>query len=138
MLLSKSRADFVNQCLLNLGVIAAGQSIDADLVLKMDGFVDPSFALLARLEIYYVQDAGSAGPIDGAIEDEAYLPLADYVANKACAAFNLPADQKMQALALIAESTLRTLAAPARTLRTLNVDPATRSGRIGIYRGGFS
>ena len=133
----KTRAEFVNQCLLNLGVIAAGQSIDADLVLKMDGFVDPSFALLARLEIYYVQDAGSAGPIDGAIEDEAYLPLARWVANEACSGFNLPADEKMQALAILAEGTLRTLAAPARTLRTLNVDPATRTGRIGIYRGGF-
>lgn len=135
--MSKSRAELVNQCLTNLGVIASGQSIDADLVLKMDGFIDPAAALLARLDIYYVQDIGSLGPVDGAIEDEAFLPLADWIANKACAGFNLQADQKMQALAMLAEDTLRILAAPARTLRTLRVDPALITPRRGIYRGGF-
>lgn len=135
--MSKTRAELINQCLTNLGVIAEGQSIDADLVTKMDGFVDPAVALLSRLEIYYVQDAGSLGPSDGAIEDEAFLPLADWIANKACAGFNLPADTKMQALAMIAEDNLRTLAAPARTLKTLRVDPALTPRRYGIYRGGF-
>jgi hypothetical protein len=135
--MSKTRAELINQCLTDLGVIAAGQSIDADLVLKMDGFIDPAVALLARLEIYYVQDAGSIGPTDGAIEDEAFLPLASWIANQACSGFNLPADTKMQALAMIAEGNLRTLAAPARTLRTLRVDPALTTPRRGIYRGGF-
>jgi hypothetical protein len=122
---------------MNLGILVPGQSTSAENVLKMDGFVDPALALLARLDIYYVQDAGSVGPIDGAIEDEAFLPLADWVANKACPGFNLPADQKMQALAMISEDTLRTLAAPARTLRTLRVDPALQSPGYGIYRGGI-
>jgi hypothetical protein len=135
--MSKTRAELVNQCLTNLGVIAAGQSIDPDLVLKMDAIIDPAVALLARLEIYYVQDVGSLGPIDGAIEDEAYLPLASWIANQACSGFNLPADAKMQALAMIAEDNLRTLAAPARTLRTLRVDPALTTTRRGTYRGGF-
>ncbi|MET4184956.1 hypothetical protein ABIB94_007085 [Bradyrhizobium sp. JR7.2] len=135
--MSKTRAELINQCLTDLGVIAAGQSIDADLVLKMDGFIDPAVALLARLEIYYVQDAGSIGPTDGAIEDEAFLPLASWIANQACSGFNLPADTKMQALAMIAEGNLRTLAAPARTLRTLRVDPALTPWRRAIYRGGF-
>ena len=138
MPLSKLRSELINQCLTNLGVIAQGQSISADLVTKMDGVIDPTIAELANLAIYYVQDAGSVGPVDGAIEDSAFLSLAAYIANAACAAFNLPADQKMQALALIAESKLRTLAAPARTLRTLRVDPAVRPRRIGTYRGGFS
>lgn len=135
--MSKTRAELINQCLTDLGVIAAGQSIDADLVLKMDGFIDPAVALLARLEIYYVQDAGSIGPTDGAIEDEAFLPLASWIANQACSGFNLPADTKMQALAMIAEGNLRTIGAPARTLRTLRVDPALTTPRRGIYRGGF-
>jgi hypothetical protein len=43
----------------------------------------------------------------------------------------------MQALAMMAEDTLRTLAAPARTLRTLRIDPALTTPRRGIYRGGF-
>ena len=134
--MSKTRAEFVDQCLLNLGILVPGQSTSAENVQKMDGFVDPAFATLAGLSIYYVQDGGTAGPLDGAIEDEAFLPLADWVANKACSAFNLPADTKMQALATIAEGTLQTLAAPARTLRTLRVDPAVTPRRL-IYRGGF-
>ena len=135
--MSKTRAEFVDQCLLNLGILVPGQSTSAENVQKMDGFVDPALATLAALQIYYVQDAGSVGPTDGEIEDEAFLPLADWVANKACAGFNLPADQKMQALALLAEDTLRTLSAPARTLRTLRVEAAVLTPRYGIYRGGF-
>ncbi len=134
--MSKTRAELINQCLTNLGVIAQGQSISAEETDKMDGVIDPAISLLASLDIYYVQDAGSVGPSDGAIEDSAFLPLASYIANEACAAFNLPADQKMQTLALLAEQKLRTLAAPARTLRTLRTDPATWN-RFGIYRGGF-
>jgi hypothetical protein len=135
--MSKTRAELINQCLISLGVIAQGQSVEADEVEKMDGFIDPAVALLAKLQIYYVQDAGSLGPSDGAIEDEAYLPLADWIANKACSGFNLPADQKMIALSMIAEDTLRTLSAPARTLRVLRIDPALQSPYRGIYRGGI-
>ena len=100
----------------------------------MDGIIDPSVALLGRLDIYYVQDVGEQGPIGGSIEDEAFLPLADYIANRACAAFNLPADTKMQVLSQLAEATLTTLAAPARTRRTLAVDPALLVHRRGLYR----
>jgi hypothetical protein len=134
--MSKTRAEFIEQCLTNLGVIAEGQSIDSDLVSKMDTVVDPALAELASLDIYYVQDSGEIGPSGGDIEDSAFLSLASYVANAACAAFNLPADQKLQALALLAEARLRTLAAPARTNRRLRVDPAVTRHR-GIYRGGF-
>jgi hypothetical protein len=89
------------------------------------------------LDIYYVQDPGAIGPTGGSIEDGAFLPLADYVANAACAAFNLPADTKMQALSMIAVNNLQIIVAPARTLRTLRVDPALRPQRYGYYRGGF-
>lgn len=131
----KTRAELINQCLTNLGVLAEGQSISADLVNKMDGVVDPAVAELSELEIYYVQDAGDVGPTDGEIEDSAFLSLAAYIANAACAAFNLPADQKMQALATLAEQKLITLGRPAATLRTLRIDPALQSRRRGIYRG---
>lgn len=127
--MSKTRLEFINQCLTNLGVLVPGQAPSDQDVTKMDGLVDPAFALLAGLDIYYVQDAGEQGPSNGAIEDSAFLPLADYVANQACAAFNLPADTKMAALAQLAEGKLITLAAPARTLRTLRVDPALRARR---------
>lgn len=131
----KTRAELINQALVNLGIIATGQAVSAEDVQKMDTIVDPALAELAALDIYYTQDAGEIGPSDGAIEDSAYLSLAAYVANAACAAFNLPADEKLLALALLAEKKLITLAAPARTLRTLRTDPALQTRRIGYYRG---
>lgn len=137
--MSNTRAQFIDQCLANLGILVPGQSITADLVEKMDLVVDNALATLAGLDIYYVQDAGTASPPTGGdIEDSAFLPLADYVADKACASFNLPADQKMKALALAAERTLVTLSAPARTLRTLRVDQAVRSRGGSIYRGTYN
>jgi hypothetical protein len=135
--MSKTRAELINQCLYNLGVIAQGQTISDEEVDKMDLIIDAAVAKLAALEIYYVADAGSLGPGYGAIEDSAFLSLAAYIANEACAGFNLAADAKMMALASIAEGDLRTLSAPARTLRTLRVDPALVPVRRGFYRGGF-
>lgn len=135
--MSKTRTEFVNQCLVNLGILVPGQATSAENINKLDGIVDPAFALLADLAIYYVQDGGSEGPTGGAIEDSAFLPLADYVANQACPAFNLAADQKMAALAILAEQKLITLSAPARTRRTLAVDPALVKHRVGTYRGGW-
>lgn len=134
--MSKTRAQLINQCLTNLGVIAEGQSITADLVSKMDTIIDPAISTLAHLRIYYVQDAGAIGPTGGEIEDSAYLPLADWIANRASSAFNLPADQKMQAVAMLAEATLITLAAPPRIFNRLRIDPALQSRR-GWYGGGF-
>lgn len=133
----KTRAEFVELCLTNLGIIAEGQSVSPEDVQKMDKVVGPALSLLSDLQIYYVSDAGELGPSGGAIEDSAFLPLGDWVANWACSKFNLPADQKMQALSTIAQGLLITLAAPSRTLRTLRVDPALTPRRIGYYRGGI-
>lgn len=127
--MSKTRAEFVNQCLINLGIIAQGQSVSAEDVQKMDGFVDPAFALLAAKEIFYVQDPGTAIATDGNIDDEAFLSLADWVANRACSGFNLQADTKMQALATLAEADLITISAPKSTRRTLRQDPAVLGRR---------
>lgn len=120
----KTRAELIDQALINLGVIAEGQSIEGDLVDKMDKVVDPALAELSELDVYYTQDPGEIGPTAGAIEDSAFLSLAAYIANAACSAFNLPADTKLQALSLIAEQKLITLTRPARTRRTLRIDPA--------------
>lgn len=130
----KTRAEFVNRCLVNLGILAEGQAASDEDVSKMDKMVDPVFSMLSGLDIYTVGDAGVEGPSDGNIEDAAFLPLADYAANQACAAFNMPADTKMMSLSMIAEGNLRTLVAPARTLRTLRVDPSLTPIRTGTYR----
>jgi hypothetical protein len=130
--MSKSRAELINQVLDRLNILVWGQAPSDEDVQKVDRLVDGAVAKLAALNIYYVQDPGTLGPSDGAIEDEAFLPLADYIAQ-----FLLIADARIQALAQIAEGDLRTIAAPARTLRTLRVDPALLTTRRGTYRGGF-
>lgn len=130
----KTRLELITQSLVNLGIIATGQSVSAEDVQKMDTIVDPALAELAGLDIYYTQDPGDVGPSGGAIEDSAYLSLASYIANAACVAFNLPADAKLQALALQAEKKLVTLSAPAASHKTLRIDPALRHRRP-IYRG---
>jgi hypothetical protein len=135
--MSKTRTQLIQQSLTNLGIIAEGQSVSDQDVEKMDTVVDPAIAELSDLDIYFVQDAGSVGPSGGNIEDSAFLSLAAYIANAACSAFNLPADQKLQALSMLAEQKLITLSRPARSLRVLKIDPILQSRRVGIYRGGF-
>lgn len=130
----KTRPELINQALVNLGVIAFGQSVSAEDVQKMDTIIDPALAELTDLDIYYVSDAGEIGPTGGAFEDSAFLSLAAYVANAACAAFNLPADQKMIALSQLAEQKLITLGRPGATLDRLRIDPAIQTRRR-IYRG---
>lgn len=127
--MSQTRSQLINRALINLGIIATGQSVSTEDVNKMDALVDPTLSELSGLEIYYVDDPGTVGPADGAIDDAAFLSVADYLANRACAAFNLPADTKMQALSLIAEGKLKTLSAPPRNKRFLSVDPAVRQRR---------
>lgn len=130
--MSKTRSELINQVLDRLQILVYGQSPSDEDVQKVDRILDGAVAQLARFDIYYVQDPGELGPSDGAIEDEAFLALADYVAQ-----FHLLADARIQALAMVAEGNLRLLAAPARTLKTLRVDPALRPRRYGYYRGGI-
>lgn len=136
--MSKTRSDLINQALVNLGIMVPGQSVDPESVQKMDAIVDPTVSELSGLSIYTVLDPGALGPDGGEIDDSAFLSLADYLANRACSGFNLAADAKMQALAMIAEDKLRTLAAPTRAFRRLRIDPALQGVRTGgWYRGGF-
>lgn len=135
--MTKLRSELINQALTNLGVIAQGQSIDPNSISKMDTIVDPACSELSDLDIYYVQDAGSIGPMSGSIEDSAFLSLAAYIANAACAAFNLPADQKLQALADLAVTKLTTLSRPGRSKKFLSVDKGLLPKRIGYYQGTF-
>lgn len=129
--MSKTRVELVDQILSRLQILQWGQTASDQDIQKVDALIDPAVAKLASLQIYYVSDVGEPGPTGGAIEDEAFFPLADYIAN-----FHRLADERLQALSMLAEADLRTLAAPARTLRTLRVDPALRGWR-GRYRGGL-
>lgn len=124
--MSYTRAQLVTKALGKLSVIAEGQAVSDGDVSKMDGIVDAAMAMLAALDIYYVADFGQLGPTGGTIEDVAFLPLATWLARKACEDFNQPADEKMEAEARFAEADLRTLSRPPRSKTRLSVDPALR------------
>jgi hypothetical protein len=136
--MSSTRAQAITQALYNLGIIAEGQAVTDDIVNKMDLVVDPCVAEMAAMEIYYVQDAGTANPPSGGdFDDAAFLSICDYLANRAAPAFNRAGDASLQALAMIAEEKLKKISAPTRTKRVLEVDAGARSRRIVNYRGGF-
>jgi hypothetical protein len=128
-----TRAQLVEQALIDLGVIAEGQSVSPNDSLKMDGYVDAAMSELTDLDIYYVSDFGQLGPTGGAIEPGAFLSLALYLANAATSGFNLPADEKMAALEMQAIAKLRTLARPPRAAIRSRIDPALRGSNRGVY-----
>jgi hypothetical protein len=124
--MSYNRAQIVSQALTNLSILAEGQAASDSDVSKMDGIVNGAFATLAALNIYTVADYGNLGPVGGNIEDEAFLPLATWLARKACEAFNQPADEKMETELRLAVADLVTIAAPPRSKARLSVEPALR------------
>ena len=131
---NKTREELIVEALDQLGIIVPGQAPSTAIMAKMDGIVDPVIEELAGLDVYYVADAGAEGPTGGEIEPAAFLSLAAYLANAAAAKFNLPNDTKMKALALEAESKLKTLARPASINEILKIDAGIPSGRSGRWR----
>lgn len=127
--MSKTRSELIDEVLDRLGVLVPGQAASSANVNKVDSVIDPSIATLSGLEIYYISDAGEAGPSGGAIEDSVFIALADYIADKAASKFNLPADTKLKALALEAQATMITLARPPSSRRTLRIDSGIPTAR---------
>jgi hypothetical protein len=131
--MSYTRAQLVTQALLDLGVIAEGQSVSDTDTSKMDGVVDAAMAELAALDIYYVADSGTQGPSGGDIDAGAFLSVSLYLANAACSAFNMSSDEKMKALEIEAIRKLRTLSRPPRSNQRLRIDPILRGGNRGQW-----
>lgn len=127
----KTRDDLIKQALSNLGLLAEGQGYEFGMINKMDKHVDPALAELASLGVYYVQDAGEEGPSGGEIDDAAFFSIAAYLADAACASFNLPADAKIKVLKDEAVGKLTTITAPPRSRRTLRLDPGVLTYRRG-------
>jgi hypothetical protein len=119
---TKTRQELIIEALDQLGIIVPGQAPSSTVMNKVDAIFDPVVERLAELGIYYVDDPGEIGPVDGAIESSAFLALGAYLANAAAAKFNLPADTKLKALAIEAEQDLRTLTRPASTRKFLKTD----------------
>ena len=119
----KTRQQFVNQVGSNLGLTPEGAALSAGDYDKIDNLVDPAFALLSATNVYGVNDADE-------IEVAAFLPLAIVVANHLADTYGLDSDQaaKLQARANNAKIELKTIAAPARSRRTLKTPFITRAG----------
>jgi hypothetical protein len=128
--LTKTRRQLIDQALYNLHVLEIGQSPSSEDVAKVDNLVDATIAELNGKEIIYIDDVGDAGPSGGAIDPAVFLALADYLAWKAGPSFALASDPALTTLAKLAESTLETIARPARTRRTLKVDSALARPRL--------
>ncbi len=78
----RSSSDLVLETLKNLGVIAAGQAVDPEDFSYVNEKLDPTFRLIAALEIAYVTDPDN-------IPGEWFSPLADIVAGECASKFGL-------------------------------------------------
>jgi hypothetical protein len=119
----KTRNQLIDRIAENLGVLVEGLALDAGDASKIDNLVDPSLALLAAREIYYVSN-------DEQIEVAAFLPLAVWIANQLVETYGIASDQAaiLQAKAMAAEGDLKQISAPRRSRRTLKTPFITRAG----------
>ena len=97
----KTREELVTRALQKLKVLAAGQSPSAEDAAAVDGDVLPIFADLSRRGVYSVGDPDE-------IEDEAFIHLADILANSVAADFGAAQDEGVR---MAAERRLRVLGA---------------------------
>lgn len=122
--ITKTRRDLIDQVLGNLQVLAPGQTPADEDVQKVDGVIDAVADKLNALDVYYFDDVGQPGPLNGAIPAAVFLPLAHCVAKEAGPSFGLGGDAGLFALDREAKSDLRTIGRPSGTKRLLSVDHA--------------
>lgn len=121
--MARTRREFIDLILDNLGVLVPGQAPGEEAVARVDGIIDPSLATLGALGIVYVADAGTPNPpAGGEIDDAIFIPLGDWVAWQVAGGFNLSDSPSLKALAIEAEKILRIIGRPARTRQTLRTD----------------
>lgn len=138
MTATRTRSDLITEVLDQLGVTAIGQDASAEDTNKVDTRLDNMLEEISALGIYTVIDSGAVGPSGGDIDAAALRSLGALVANMCAANFGLGADPSLDVMARRAEHTLRTIARPARSRRTLDTDPALRSTRLYPGRGSFT
>ncbi|EJW11249.1 hypothetical protein A33M_3327 [Rhodovulum sp. PH10] len=132
-----SRRDLIDQALANLGVLAAGQTPEAEDVDRLDRLVDAVMADLAARDVAWVPYPGELGPLGGEIDPAQFLYLAAILADAGKGAFGVAADASIYVLRQQAEEALRTIGRPPETRRTLRTDPIFRLGSHGRRRGGW-
>jgi hypothetical protein len=136
--MARTRREFIDQVLDNLGILVPGQAPGDEAVSRVDNVIDPTFAGLAGQGLPYVADAGTRNPpAGGQIPDDQYLYLADCVAEAVAGAFNMVDSPYLKAKQIEAIRILRIIGRPASTRRTLGTDIALRGYRTAGF-GNFS
>lgn len=138
----RTRIDLIDKAIENLGVLVEGQAVTAAMRQKVDRIFDGHIAELRIEEIVYVADIGTPGgtsgpPTGGEIPAEYFNPLSHTLAWAAAPGFSLAGDPSLATLDQLARDTLRRLTKPARTRRTLRVDPALRM-QSRVTQGNFT
>jgi len=95
----KSREQLVLGALHELGVVASGQSAEAEDAQTVDALVEPMFANLATREVWQWGDPDQ-------IDDDAFIYLAKWLANSVARPFGATPDENVR---LLAEQSLREL-----------------------------
>jgi hypothetical protein len=124
---TKTRAELVRKIAENVGLAQPGEVLSAEDVSTIGGAIGPAVAMLGKLEI---ADIGSVEEI----EEEFFLPLADWIADKIKASYNKPGDAALAAAAAQAETDMRVLSRPTASRRTLSADNALLRAMPGTYR----
>ena len=124
---TKTRTELVRKIAENLGLAQPGEVLSAEDASTIGGVIDPAVAMLGKLEI---ADIGNVDEID----EEFFLPLADWIADKIKASYNKAGDTALAAAAAQAETDMRVLSRPTASRRTLSADNALLRSMPGTYR----
>lgn len=108
----KTREELVNRALQKLKVLAAGQTPSAEDYAVVDNDLEPVLGDLSAREIYPFGDPDN-------IEDEAFVHLADILANSVAADFGR---EQSETVRIMAENRLRVLNREILSGQTLKVD----------------
>lgn len=108
----KTREELVNRALQKLKVLAAGQTPAAEDYAVVDNDLEPVLSDLSAREIYPFGDPDN-------IEDEAFVHLADILANSVAADFGREPSETVR---IMAENRLRVLNREILSGQTLKVD----------------
>ena len=110
--MSKSRQQLITRALQKLKVLAAGQQPSAEDAKVVDDEIVPVLSDLSKRNIYPFGDPDN-------IEDDAFVHLADILANSVAADFG---QQQSEEIRLMAESRLRVLGAETLSGQPLQID----------------
>ncbi|MEN3931408.1 hypothetical protein WJT86_10105 [Microvirga sp. W0021] len=110
--MSFSKATLIEQALNNLGVLGAGQPVEAEDYAKLDRILKSTVAVLAAQKIIYLEAEYDADEFP----DELLLPLAQILASNAASAYQLGGSDVMAArqIALEAEFNIRAMSETER------------------------